>query len=663
MASAEGGAVGRPGVSGLPLTDEDLTYWRAEIQRARKDRDDRIERWGVKDNLERYAKSQANPDDVDSGKDFADVERKKAALFYDKPEIVLTADPGVDPAALQLHQEYLNTLLSDRFLNAQLTVDETLHDCLVAIQPVPTEIGYTATIVEQPVPDPLTGAPSGQTQPVPVHERFYWTHISPKAILLPCDHTNTRYDEAPWVGYDWRLPKSQVRREYGLDEDWSGGDAVEPPRFRQEGESRSDGDEPMVSGVTIWYKAVTRDAMVVHPEVQRVLVLADGVDAPLKHQPAPYQDFHPDGRLTPNSVPGYPLHPLALRVLSDSAWVQADCTITGPLTKEGNKFRTQVIQRRDGSRQHMVYDTDAFNPEVKQKFEQNTIPELIPVEPGKLAQGIKAIIDQVPPITLGRENYEGMDRIDRDREGVLGIGANQVGQNTPTKRTATEVQNMQRNTDARFEKERLKSLAWWLRGVQKLSAFVLRYGDRIALDVLGPQRGQAWVQARDQGVYGLFNFEVVIDSGRYVDIEARKRQDLQVYNLLRKDPAINPAPIVRRLGEDFGFDMAELLTPPPPPEPKPDPPKVNLTVSAQDLLPAAPWYPALHVMLSAAGVANLPPPQLAPVGLAGGPPPVPGQPAPTPPAGQPHGGPVPTADRIDQHQLDESGDRSGPKVM
>ena len=61
---------------------------------------------------------------------------------------------------------------------------------------------------------------------------------------------------------------------------------------------------------------------------------------------------------------------------------------------------------------------------------------------------------------------------------------------------------MQRNADARFEQERQRVLEWWLCGVQKVASLVLRYGDRIAVEVLGPQRGQQWVQAKQQNLFG-----------------------------------------------------------------------------------------------------------------------------------------------------------------
>lgn len=385
----------------LPLSDEDVAFWRSEVSRARKDRDDRLERWGVEDNLDRYAPATVNPTQINTGKDFSDVERKKAALFYDTPQIVLTADPGTPPEPVQLHQELLNTLMGGQYLHAKATVLSAIQGALVAVQPSPVEIGYHATIVDQPVMDPMTGqpqmGPDGQplTQPVPVHEGLFFRKVSEKALLLPVTFRSTHYDEAPWVGYDWRLPVSQVRREYGLPEDWTGGDLADPPHFQQSDEPRVMADEPMVGGVTIWYKAALRDTTVVHPEVQRCLVLAEGVDEPLKHIAAPYQDFHPTGRLTANSLAGYPLHLLALRDGVDTAWVQADLSITAPLTREIHKFREQVIQRRDGSRMHMLYDAEAFNPDVRQKFEQNTIPELIPVEPGKLAGGISQVLSLI----------------------------------------------------------------------------------------------------------------------------------------------------------------------------------------------------------------------------------------------------------------------------
>ena len=84
-----------------PLSPEDLTFWRAEIDRARTLRNDVIARWDSVGNLERYTPESVKTNNlldarVNVAKDFSDVERKKAALFYDTPEIALVPDPGTD---------------------------------------------------------------------------------------------------------------------------------------------------------------------------------------------------------------------------------------------------------------------------------------------------------------------------------------------------------------------------------------------------------------------------------------------------------------------------------------------------------------------------------------------------------------------------------------
>jgi hypothetical protein len=272
---------------------------------------------------------------------------------------------------------------------------------------------------------------------------------------------------------------------------------------------------------------------------------------------------------------------------------------------------------------------------------------MIPVEAGALDAGADKIMVQVPTITLGRESYTGQDIIERDRAQILGMDANQVGAGGSSK-TATEVSTVQRNADARFEQEHKRAQEWFLRGVQKVSALVLRYGDRIAVEILGEQRGAAWKQARDGGQFGRFSCEIVMDSGSYIDIEARKRMDMQLYNMTAKDPSLNRGVVQARLATDFGLDPAQWIVSKPP-EQKPEPPNVSISVSPADLDPVLPSYVGTYAILTAAGVKGLPPPQA--------PPPQPMMPG-APPAQHP--GMADQTEPLNKHQYDESGQRSGP---
>jgi hypothetical protein len=659
----------------LPLSQDDLTFWRTEVERAEKLRTDTIAAWGVEANLERYTPKRVSSGDINVAKDFSDVERKKAALFYDTPTIALVPDAGTPPPALLLFQELLNQMLGAKRMKSKAMAMSTIQDCLVAIQPCPTEIGYSAVteMVEPPAPppappDPITGVapppmPPSPPVPVTVWEDLFWTRISPAAILLPVLLRDTRYDESPWLGYRWRRPNSQVKREFKLPDETALADNTDAkPYFEPLTNGEPENGEPMCSGVKLWYRASLRDPTVTHPLVIRELVLIDGLDQPVVHKPLACQTIGPDGRLTPDSMIGYPLHPLVLRDLTDSPYVASDCTLTGALTQELNKFRNQIIQRREGSKLHVFIDVSKINDEVRQKIGQGNEPTMIPVEPGSLDGGAERMMAQVPSITLGRESYEGQNIIERDRAQILGIDANQVGTVGGGSRTATEVSQVQRNADARFEQERQRVLEWWLTGVQKIASLLLRYGDRIAIDVLGPQRGQQWVQAKQQQLFGSFSYEIVIDSGNYVDIEAKKRQTMQLYNMTAKDPATHHEELLVQLATEFGLDPSRWIVTQKP-EPHPEPPSLSINVKPEDLDPALPSYIGTHAILTAGGIKGLPPPlTMAAPPAQPGQPPRPGMP---PPPGAPPPAPGPPgmaekAPMLNQHQVDETGQRTGP---
>ncbi len=86
----------------MPLTDDKLEHWRKEIERSRRVRQDAADRFDWEGNLDRYAPKDVkrHAKDVNVGADFADVERKKAALFYASPEVSLVPDDPDQPTAL-----------------------------------------------------------------------------------------------------------------------------------------------------------------------------------------------------------------------------------------------------------------------------------------------------------------------------------------------------------------------------------------------------------------------------------------------------------------------------------------------------------------------------------------------------------------------------------
>lgn len=613
-----------------PFSDEDLTLWRKSIEGARKLRKDKAEAYGWQENIDRYRPKSVKDAEgkVNIGVDFADVERKKAALFYDTPEISLLCDePGQPLAPPQpppppnpdgspsgppppppptlgsvalIHQELLNNLLGDSQIGVKHIVGQALLDVLLAAGVGPVRVGYTATTQDTPIEtgaDQLTGEPITETAPVPIHEEFWIARRSPMSLLLPVEFRDTDIRRAPWVGEDFSMPLSQFRAEYGIPEDVDIPTGGEKPYFGADDSRERDGD-PEVTGVYLEYRAMLFGKST-HPKAVWCLVLVDGMDQPIKHGPSQHQTIGEDGRLTPDSLPDYTILPLWIRDLPDSAWVPSDSTITAPLTKEINKYRTQSIEQRESARSVILYDPSLITPETKQKIEQGEINTMVPVTPGALAQGPQAIMAQVATASQGRESYLGQDYIQQDRERVLGISANQTGSNSGKKTTATEANIVNRNTEARFNQEQARVTAWYMAVVRALDALVLRYGDvRFASTLVGPRKGQVWAQFK-QALAGGYRYEVNVDSGKYMDAEAQRRQLLQMYQMTRQDPLINPQKLIQKLLTAWGIDPAEGMAQPQPPQPQP--PQVGVSFKGEDFNPLNPQFPLVVKMAQQGG--------------------------------------------------------------
>lgn len=667
-----------------PLSDDDLSAWRKAIAAARKAREDASERYGWQDNIDRYAPPDAKKAEghVNIGADFADVERKKAALLFTTPEIAFVCDepaqpleqpqppqPGQQPqqpptlGSLTLaHQQLVNELLSESQLNVKATALKSVLDVLLPAGVGPVHVGYRAITetLKIDVPDPMTGEPVSQDAPVPIHEEFFVSRISPKAMLLPKEFRDTDIRQAAWVGYEFTMPVSQLRAEYDIPEEVDIPTGQEKPFFNEDREGHGDAVDPPVSGCYIEYRGMLYGKSK-HPKAVWCLVLVDGMDTPIKHRPSPHQTFDESGRLTPDSLPDYSILPLWIRDLPDSAWVPSDCTITAPLTKELNKFRTQSITQRDNQRTVILYDTQAFPPEVIDKIEKGDIGTFIGVKGGQLSQGAPALMSQVATPSLGRESYLGQDYIQADREKILGISANQTGANASRKTTATEASIVNKNTEARFNQEQDRVRAWYISVVRVLDTLILRYGDeKLASALLGPQKGAFWAKYKGF-LAGGYRYEVQTDSGKYMDAEAQRRQWLQFYQLVRQDPLVNAGKVVQKLLSFWGIDPTEGMAQPQPPQPPP--PQVGVSFKGEDFNPLNPQFD-LVVKMAQQGGWQITPEDIqnakanaqqmqsnALIAQAMNGPATPGQPKPS----MKHGGPAPQQMPISKRVEDETG--------
>jgi hypothetical protein len=608
-----------------PIQGKDVAFWRAQIEAALSARRDLEPWWEANDRA--YAPKQTETPEkygacINTNRDFTLVERKKADLFYQKPDVTLQPSPLLDGpitgpdgqplmgppnpqtgqatpipsgVALQAHQEIVNELLGPGEIDATRMVHQTLFDVLDLSGVGFTKMGYESVTVDV-APDPLMG-PTAQAIPVPIYEQCFWHHFSPKQAIVPADFRSTEWDRAPFLGYQFTLPLTEGnRRKYNLPPDFEG-KKPDPRQYFDRGGSSPLGAD-VFTGVELEYRSCLYRDDQPHPDHLTHLVIVDGLDAVAIEEDSPHQTLNERGQLTPDSLIGFSFHPLNMRTRTDSAWPPADATITRPLVNELNVSREQNLQFRDAMTLRWGYNTDTLPSDALAKIVRSPIGGMIGL-PGEAFVG-EGAIKELPQGTMPRENFAIADHIDSDISRSWALDASQQGAQSSSGQTATAEQIQQANANARLDFERGIVLQWYCQGVTKYSTLVQRYLPiERAAEIVGPIRAQIW-DAWRKTVRSSLAFTAMPDSALRVDQAVDRKQAQELYSFLANDPFIQKGrmKLLEKLLRKFHVDPEGIVAPPDPP--KPEPPKASLSFKGEDLV--APQAPIVIEILQQLGV-------------------------------------------------------------
>jgi hypothetical protein len=559
-----------------PLSEDQMKQWQARVQRADAKAKEFHPQWERA--LKRYAEAKVNErrSEINALLDYRHVESKKAQLFHRTPEInLLPVDPQDQAvpydAVLPLREKVLNYELGPDRAKAKRAIHKTLLDAIAASGWMICEVGYEAASLS----DPLTG------QDIPIWARRFMSAISCKRAIVPDDFHDTDFDQAPYLGYHGELPLSQARRmKWQIPDDYAGGRMAKDMRFTHDLQESGDAADPMVPYVKLWYRAAYFDPSVPNPECFRCLVLVDGLDEPAYHHDSPYQTMLPTGELSDDSLIGNPIHMDAIRDLLDSAYVPSDLVVGEQLSVEVNKFRTELMYGRKKRQPHTFVSASLGQAKVEE-IAANTGPVVLPEAEFDGAGNVRGVVTQQAG-SEPRDNYTAQEKCEQDWEQALGVSPNQAGSFNRTKRTATEVRQVAGNSGARAETDKDRVRDWAVALFRKFDIILQRTATQQEIvKILGQQGAMLWEQWRN--LPGRYAYKIQPDSGQYVDAREYRAQKLDEYNLLRKDPLVNAAELVRGVVRALGYDAGKLVPQDAAPE-KPDAPKIAMSFNMEEAL-------------------------------------------------------------------------------
>lgn len=667
-----------------PNTDFDpsiASVWRGRITRA-ENRQKKYHKWweaatkayapGVNDAPDTYG------NDVRTNRIFTIVERKSAELFYQKPELTVAPSPllealgesGTKVAAA--HSVILNEKLGLDGVNVRGLARRAIFDYELYAAGW-TVMGYRAytVIVEQPITDPMgtplrdeVGQPAMRAQPVIIKSECFWENLSPKQALIPAEWTSTEFDKAPWLGWTFaNLPKNDAVRQWNLtlppDFQGSGSEKTREVAFDLGDQSDTLPQLETLSGTVIYYKSATYRDDTVHPDALHELILIDGLDAPAVHRPLPLQSFDQRGQLTPDSLIGFPMHPLVIRTQTDAAYLMSDVNIALPIVNELDTYRKQMVDQRDGSLPKWIYNTEVIGADDAKKLASAPQNGMIGLSGDAFTKaGPGGPLMPLQQTHYAQENYKANDYLDNDLARTHGLDATSAGTSGESGLTATEANLRQANVNIRLGWEQGFVADWFVGGATKYSTIVQKFFPiEQAIAIVGQPDATLWDQWRHASPSRL-SFTITPDSSLRNDTPLERKQLQDLYTFLANDPSLNRTYLNRKLVEKFHLDPTKAILPPaqvPKPQPEPSIP----TVAIKDLpilmnpavlafIDANPQWGIVIPQVVKAAIADMPA-DAALLGMATGG-------ATSPPE---HGGKVPQAEGLSKHAADLTGAQNG----
>jgi hypothetical protein len=582
-------------------------------------------------------KGTPSEDTVNIPADWSKTKNKQSQLFFQVPEVILKARRPEWAAATSVFAAALNFELTEK-VHAEHVMNECLGDLINATGIMICMVSYEAEFEEKPLdggmaaalppaqdpgqmltsgsqvegtsvaplpdvsvqggagsPAPFAegggevpvkqgeivpDAPAPEMLPMPIYECYKAERVSLLHFLWPIEFVGTDWQKASFLGREGYLPLAEaIRREWvpegteGVqinDEEWLL--INENPNLKP--------FDSYIKYCELFYHPHTFDPNEKDPRKIKRIVLVEtgrGEKSKVVDEDFKWQKKDPaTGRWV--GMTTYPLKVGTIAHISDMAIPPSDSEVGRPQVRELIKSRTQMVRQRDHSMPLRWFDVNQVDAIIGDKLRRGKWQDMIPMNgPGANAIGEVARAHYPP------ENWNFDKVIKADLDEAWSMGAMQQGVTTPGETTATEVREMKGANDVRLAYEQ----QWVARFFLEIAAGVGQLMQMFADDtdyayVVGEDGAAALKQWNKDLIAGEYIFSIRPDSQLRLDVSQQRAEALNLYKLLRKDPLVDPAALVRKLLEAHGMDPTKAMAKPQPPQPPG--PKISATVKGEDLM-------------------------------------------------------------------------------
>lgn len=218
-----------------------------------------------------------------------------------------------------------------------------------------------------------------------------------------------------------------------------------------------------------------------------------------------------------------------------SLWTTPDAYYLYHVQSELSDVAVQRTKQRRISVLKFLYDKGAIDETELEKILSTDVGVAAGVDSGHDLSKVIQKIDNAPNMQLAQEE----DLLRANAREQIGFSRNQLGEYQSGRKTAREVDTVERSSQLRMSRRGLMVKKLYESSIRILNNIAFTYWTTPRyVEVMGPETAERWAKVNGPMLKGRYHYQ--IDLTDEAELQNRKMQALQMYSLLRQDPTINP---------------------------------------------------------------------------------------------------------------------------
>ncbi len=241
-----------------------------------------------------------------------------------------------------------------------------------------------------------------------------------------------------------------------------------------------------------------------------------------------------------------PYASIAFTPRTRSFWTTPDAYYLYHVQSELSDVAVQRTKQRRISVLKFLYDSNAISETELEKILSTDVGVAAKVDGGHDLTKVIQKIENTPNMQLAQEE----ELLRSNAREQIGFSRNQLGEYQSGRKTAREVDTVERASQLRMSRRGLQIKRFYEDIIRNVNGIAFTYWTLPRyVEAFGEESAQRWIQVNGPSLKGRYDY--VIEFTEEGDLQQRKMQALQLYGMLSQDPSIDPVQLRMFLGNQI----------------------------------------------------------------------------------------------------------------